>query len=236
MSPISMSSSTRSCSVRLEPDSPWHPCVLENEGLEAVILADKGADIHRLVYKPKNLDVLWKTPWGLQRPGVRSVHQSVAAWMEMYPGGWQEIFPNGGPPCTYKGAELSFHGEASMTSWEFELAPGSDAAELRLSTRLSRSPFRVYRTMRVESGRPVLLLRERIINEGDEPMDYMWGHHPAYGEPFLSSDCRIDIGARALLADDEYDPPFNPLAPNRRYEWPRVERDGRTTDLSRVPP
>ena len=230
-----MSSSTPNCSVRLEPDSP-RACVLENESLQAVILPDKGADIYRLVYKPQNIDVLWKTPWGLKRPGVRSVHQSAAAWMESYPGGWQEIFPNGGPACTYKGAELGFHGEASMTSWEFELAPGSDAAELRLSTRLANSPFRMTRTMRVEPGRPVLLLRERITNEGDEPMDYMWGHHPAYGEPFLSGDCRIDIGARALLSDDGYDPPFNPMALNRRYEWPRVERDGRTTDLSRVPP
>jgi hypothetical protein len=64
----------------------------------------------------------------------------------------------------------------------------------------------------------------------------MWGHHPAFGEPFLSGDCRIDIGAKTLLADDGYDPPFNPLALNREYQWPNAERDGKMTDLSRVPP
>ncbi len=89
--------------------------------------------------------------------------------------------------------------------------------------------------MRVEAGRPVLLLRERITNEGGEPIDYMWGHHPSYGPPFLSDACRIDIGARALRADDSYDGPYNPLAPGGRYDWPIGERDGARTDLSRVP-
>jgi len=72
---------------------------------------------------------------------------------------------------------------------------------------ICRSPFRMERTMRVEASRPVLLLRERITNECGEPIDYMWGHHPSYGPPFLSDACRIDIGARTLRADDSYDGP-----------------------------
>jgi hypothetical protein len=205
--------------------------------VQAVILPDKGADVYQLIYKPKAVDVLWKTPWGLKHPapGLPSAGESPAAWMEVYPGGWQEIFPNGGTPCTYKGAPLGFHGEASMTAWDFDFHTGDDAAEIRLTTRLARTPFRMQRTLRVESDRPVLIVRERITNEGDQPMEYMWGHHPAFGEPFLSGDCRIDIGAARLLADDEYDPPFNPLELNRRYDWPQAERQGKTVDLSRVP-
>jgi galactose mutarotase-like enzyme len=234
-----MNASAAGCDVRIDNDrSACRMLVLENRFLKAVILPDKGADVYQLIYKPQGIDVLWKTPWGLKRPGpgVPSVHESSAAWMECYPGGWQEIFPNGGSPCVYKGAELNFHGEASMTTWDFELAPSADAAELKLVTRLARSPFRIERTMRVEPDRAVLNVRERITNEADEPMEYMWGHHPAFGEPFLSGDCRIDVGARTLLADDGYDPPFNPLTPNQKYQWPRAQRDGKTTDLSRVPP
>ena len=63
--------------------------------------------------------------------------------------------------------------------------------------------------MRVEAGAPALLLREQITNEGGEPIDYMWGHHPSYGPPFLSDACRIDIGARVLRADDSFDGPYN---------------------------
>jgi hypothetical protein len=236
-----MPSPGRGCDVRLASDLSPRSLIIENPFLQAVVLPDKGGDIHRLIYKPQEIDVLWKTPWGLKRPGsgVPSTYQSVGAWMEAYPGGWQEIFPNGGGPCTYKGAELGFHGEASMTTWDYKFTappPDADAAELHLRTRLARSPFRIERLLRVEADKPVLTIRQRITNEGDEPMDYMWGHHPAYGEPFLSGDCRIDINARTLLSDDEHDPPFNPLALNTKYAWPRVERDGKQTDLSRVPP
>ena len=233
-----MPSPGRGCDVRVASDVSPRSLIVENPFLQAVVLPDKGADIHQLIYKPRKTDVLWKTPWGLKRPatGVPSVYQSGGSWMEAYPGGWQEIFPNGGAPCSYKGAELGFHGEASMTTWDFELAPATDAAEMRLFTRLARSPFRMERILSVDAARPILTIRERITNEGDEPMDYMWGHHPAYGEPFLSGDCRIDIGAKTLLSDDEYDPPFNPLSLNTRYDWPRGRRDGKETDLSRVPP
>jgi hypothetical protein len=210
---------------------------IENDLLAATVLVDKGADIYQLISKPRNLDVLWKTPWGLRNPrAAQSTFGSTAAWLETCPGGWQEIFPSGGGPCIYKGVELNFHGEASVAAWDYTIVETGDAAaEVRLTTRLFRSPFRLERTMRVEAGRPVLILRERITNEGGEPIDYMWGHHPSYGPPFLSGACRIDSGAGALRADDGFDGPYNPLTPDRRYDWPIGERDGASTDLSRVP-
>ena len=226
------------CSVqeqRLERDV--RALRIESDLLAATVLLDKGADIYQLIYKPRDLDVLWKTPWGLRSPRApQSAFSSTAAWLETSPGGWQEIFPSGGGPCVYKGVELNFHGEASVAAWDHTIVEaGGDAAEVRLTTRLFRSPFRLERTMRVEAGSPALLLRERITNEGGEPIDYMWGHHPSFGAPFLSEACRIDIGARALRADDIFDGPHNPLTPDRRYGWPAGERDGLGADLSAVP-
>jgi hypothetical protein len=211
---------------------------IENNLLAATILIDKGADIYELIYKPKGMDVLWKSPWGLKEPG-REVHSSVTSsstWLENYPGGWQEIFPSGGGPCTYKGVELNFHGEASLVAWQYEIIKAeSQAAEVRFSTRLYRSPFSIERRLRVEADKPVLTIRERITNEANEDMDYMWGHHPAYGAPFLSGDCRIDIGARTFRADDAYAGTANPLEPGGRYTWPVAERNRTQTDMSRVP-
>jgi hypothetical protein len=211
---------------------------IENDLLAATILIDKGADIYELIYKPLGLDVMWKSPWGLKAlgRGVPTAFHSEVAWLENYPGGWQEIFPNGGDACTYKGVELSFHGEASVVAWDYELVEmGPQAAEVHLSTRLYRSPFRLERVMRVEAGRPDLLLRERVTNEGGETMDYMWGHHPAYGAPFLSAACRIDVGTSSFQADDRYAGTVNPLTPGVHYTWPLAEKDGQQTDMSRVP-
>src|SRR5260221_6996212 len=94
---------------------------IENDLLAAVILLDKGADIYQMIYKPRSIDVLWKSPWGMKQPGhTASAVESNVLWLEDYAGGWQEIFPSGGGPCTYKSVELNFHGEASMTGWEYE--------------------------------------------------------------------------------------------------------------------
>ena len=210
---------------------------LENDLLATTVLVDKGADIYELVHKPKGVDVLWKSPWGLRRPGggTPSAFNSAVTWVEAYEGGWQEIFPSGGGPATYKGVELNFHGEASMLAWDYESAAGDDWAELRLSVRLTRSPFRIKRTMRVDAGTPVLTLNERITNEGGELMDYMWSHHPAFGAPFLDAACRIDTNARRVIADDAYEPPHSPFDPGRTYQWPTGGRGNEAIDLSLVP-
>lgn len=210
---------------------------LENELLAATILVDRGGDIFELISKPHNLDVLWKTPWGPQRPGgTQMPASSHTTFHETYPGGWQFIFPNGGAACVYNGAELGFHGEAAVSPWQSELTSGRDGAEVHLWLRLRRSPFLVERTLRVTPGRPLLQIHERITNQGGEPIAYMWGHHPAFGAPFLSDACRIETNARRLTADDAvYASPLNPLSLGQQVDWPRVEHDGQVIDLSRVP-
>jgi hypothetical protein len=210
---------------------------LENEYLSATILVDKGADIYRLEYKPQGIDVLWKSPWGLASPkGYSSNFRSMDNWLELYEGGWQVIFPNGGEACDYKGVELNFHGEASLVAWNYKIIEaGGDRVEVRLSTRLRRSPFRLERTLLLEAASPILTIREKITNESGETLEAMWGHHPAYGAPFLGSDCRLDIGAAYLRADDRNDTFPNPLTPGERYRWSLGEREGRSTDLSLVP-
>jgi hypothetical protein len=210
--------------------------ILENEEISVTVLPGKGADISSLVSKQDDVDVLWHSPWGLLPPGgVASWSGSEVAWMEAYEGGWQELFPNGGGANVYRGVELNFHGEASLAAWDYEIVSAQGAvAEVRLSTRLRRSPFLIQRTMRVEAGKPVLTLSETITNQSREDLDAMWGHHPAYGPPFLSGSCRIDTNARAFHADDVITSSRNPLAPGNTYTWPYGERDGVPADLSRV--
>lgn len=210
---------------------------LENDQVRVVVMPGKGADITSLIVKPEGIDVLWRSPWGHQPSGgVSTAETSQVAWLDAYQGGWQEIFPSGGGPCHYKGVELNFHGEASTSVWDvLRQEATNDYAELMLAVRLRRSPFRIERTMRIDAGSGVLRLRERITNEGGEAMEFMWGHHPAYGAPFLSDQCRIDTNARSIRADAALDGPHNPLEPGSVNPWPRVTRNGQETDLSRVP-
>jgi hypothetical protein len=210
--------------------------ILENDRIAATVLPTKGADIYSLVSKPDGIDVLWKSPWGPRSPGgIHSAADSATAWLESYEGGWQEIFPNGGTANSYRGVELNFHGEASLAAWDYEIrAPGGDVAEVLFRTRLRRSPFLIERVMRVEAGNPVLHFDERITNQSREDLEAMWGHHPAYGPPFLSGACRVDTNARTVHADDVIGGPLNPLRKGGVFAWPHGERDGVATDLSRV--
>lgn len=208
---------------------------IENDIIAVTILLDKGADIYRLVYKATGTDVMWKSPWGMKEAarGFDSAVDSLTAWLEAYAGGWQVLFPNGGFANIYKGVELGYHGEASMAAWDYEVLDDSaTSVELKLSLRLSRSPFTIERWMRLEAGSPILHIRERISNHAGEAMDCMWSHHPAFGAPFLSEHCVIDTDARILLADEQYVGAANPLTLDREYAWPLAG----DLDLTKIPP
>ena len=208
---------------------------IENELIAVTVVLDKGADIYRLIYKPKRMDVMWKAPWGMKEAarGFDTAADSLTAWLEAYAGGWQVLFPNGGFANTYKGVELGYHGEASMKAWDCEiLTDTDDAIEVKLALRLSRSPFSIERWMRLDAGSPILRIRERISNHAGEPMDCMWSHHPAFGAPFLSEHCVINTDARILQSDDRYQGAANPLTLGTEYAWPRAG----DLDLSTIPP
>ena len=211
---------------------------LENEYISVTILPDKGADIYELIYKPKNIDVLWKSPWGIKSPanGIQIARNSEDLWMEYYAGGWQDIFPNGGDSCIYKGAEMSFHGEASIIAWEYKkILHTEEKLQVVFKTKLFRSPFSIEKLVTIYQNKPQLVINEKITNIGGVPIDYMWGQHPVFGAPFLTEDCIIDIGGKALVSDDSCSSSDCPLLPNKKYLWPKVSEENIVTDLSRIP-
>jgi hypothetical protein len=214
--------------------------VLENDLLRCRILADKGADIYELRYRPRDLDVLWKAPWGFKEPGslAPTAVSSQVAWLDHYEGGWQEIFPSGGGPATDQGIELPFHGEVSTVPWDYEIrASGPERGEVRFSVATTRTPFRLERTMTLEADRPTILFEERLTNEGAVALDYMWGHHPAFGAPFLGGSCRLDVPARLIAANPQQNDPERSWLPDGgTFPWPNVpDRRGRSRDLREVP-
>src|SRR5690606_15863785 len=70
--------------------------VLENERLRVTVLVDKGADVIEFNDKRRDLDYVWLSPIGTRRPHdvTAGSADAVAAFVDAYEGGWQEVFPS----------------------------------------------------------------------------------------------------------------------------------------------
>jgi len=211
---------------------------LSSPTISVTVLANKGADIYSLVHRPTGVDVMWKSPTGLRAPTHGwFTSDSQAAWLEMYEGGWQELFPNGGDACTYKGVELNFHGESSTLPWAYEIVKGDgDEVIVDFTVQLFRSPLICRRRMALDAITSALRIHEEMTNLAGEPIDFMWGHHPAYGAPFLSEHTHIYTNAQTIWNDRIHEAPESVLLPGAKAQWPHAEApSGRTVDMSRVP-
>ncbi len=209
---------------------------LENDLLRVGVLVDKGADIFEFLFKPTDTDVMLHTPQGIRAPTVQSVASTAwGSFLDYYEGGWQEILPNGGPPCTYKGVEFGLHGEISTIPWQYRIAMDTvEAVQVTLDVRPFRSPFHLRKSLTLRRGEPILEIEETLENEGGEPMELMWGHHPAFGAPFLSPSCRVDLPEGELLVEVFEDGSGTRIAQSGRHRWPTVpDAQGAPIDFSR---
>ena len=98
----------------------YRALVVENEKLRTTILLDKGTDIYELLYKPADVDFMWRSPLALDGRNRNPVTKELASGsvMDNYEGGWQELLPSISTPTDYKGMGLGFHGEAAFLPWE----------------------------------------------------------------------------------------------------------------------
>ena len=203
--------------------------VLSNEQLTVTFLPEKGGDIYALVDRETGVDVLFKTPWGRRSGGEGYLDGSQAHWLSRYAGGWQVLCPNAGTESTEHGTTWGFHGEAALVPWQLRMA---DDATARLETALFLCPLRLQR--RLTLAGPVLRVEETVINESPDPVDIMWVHHPAFGDPLVAPGSRLWLGARTVTADDTA--PGTLLAPGSTHSWPYVtSAAGDRVDLSVLP-
>ena len=214
--------------------------VLENELLRVVVLLDRGAEIVEFRYKPLDSDPLAR--WGeLRNPASdqASIASASGTFLDYYVGGWQEILPNGGQPAVHRGAEYGQHGEVCLIPWASEVITDSpERVALRCTVRALRTPLLLERTMTLERGRATLTLDERLTNEAGEPLDVMWGHHIAFGLPFLQEGATIATSARHVTVEGDL-ADFTPrrLQVGQTGAWPHlVGADGTPLDFSQIPP
>lgn len=211
---------------------------LENKLLKVVFALGKGADIVELLYKPTDTDVMWHSFNQLKNINhISSVAASNGNFLDAYAGGWQELFPIYGAYADYCGAQIGVHGEACLYPWTYQiLCDSPERVEVRLSLRTIRSPFLLEKTVRLDEGDAVLHLHQKVTNLGAVKQQFMWGHHPAFGFPFLDDSVRLHISGKPTVTV----PPGTiahhcPFDRETTGKWPMLPgKDGKLIDMSRA--
>lgn len=198
---------------------------LENRCLRIGVLLSKGADIMEFRYKPLDIDFLWRAhdipPLGNHIPTAWS--QTYGNYLDFWYGGWQESLPSGLGTCTYKNAEFGIHGEVSLLPWEAHVLDDTpEKVSVRFRVKTLRSPFRLTRIMTLEKEQGFVTLDEELCNEGEEAIDYIWGHHPVFGSPFLEEGCVLDFPGGKITPPSQAYCEWARYAPGQEAQWPHI--------------
>ncbi len=216
---------------------PW--ILMENELVSISILPHKGAEFFNITYKPIDLNPLYRRSFDLApTPYPATLPSTDGVFQDYNFGGWQEMFPNAGGPAEVMGAALGRHGEAAVLPWRWQVVTDrSDEVSVRLWVQTRRTPFRLERTVTLRANQAKLILDETVTNVGGETWPYLWGHHPAFGAPFLSSECVLDIPA-GRIETHRRPPGISARLPSGAHgQWPRMQDiSGKEVDLRFVPP
>jgi len=199
--------------------------ILENELLRVVVNVGRGAMIPEFLYKPADLDVLFKNPTGMPPLGSFTPGSyDVIPLQDYHPGGWYECFPSGSAPVKQDGASLGFHGEVWGLPFELNAVhEDSNGCSATMTAYTRRTPWKLVKTFSLKAGDPRLYIEETATNTGSTELAVHWGQHPLFGAPFLDEHCYVDVAATGYFDSRE-----NPMV---RQRWPK---DLEGHDLSKV--
>ena len=211
---------------------------MENDLVRIGILVGRGSDIFEFLYKPKHLDFMLRLNKGIRNPNrdFSQIRDTPNQLEDYYYGGWQETLPNS-PTFKYRGASLGQHGEISLVPWKHAIITNTQhQVAVKLWVRPLRIPLLLEKTLTLNHQSSQLHIQERLINESNTDLDIMWGHHIAFGLPFLKSSSKVITNAKDFLAEPAITG-TRKFAAGIEGRWPNVAGlDGETVDASIVPP
>lgn len=210
---------------------------MENDFIKVGILVGRGSDIFEFIYKPAALDFMLRLDKGIRNPNQDFSQQRGTAnqFEDYYYGGWQEALPNS-PSFNYRGAHLGQHGEVAMIPWKHAIIENTDKrVVLKLWVRPLRVPVFLEKTITLEHDSQGILISERLVNESKTDLDIMWGHHIAFGLPFLDEGARVMTNAKTFKAEAAM-PDHRRFQSDQDATWPIVtDINGQTDDASVIP-
>jgi galactose mutarotase-like enzyme len=210
---------------------------MENDFIRIGILADRGSDIFEFYFKPRMLDFMLRTKKGIINPATHfsQMRNTSNQFEDYYYGGWQEILPNS-PAFSYRGASLGQHGEISLIPWKYSIVENTEEkVAVKLWVRPLRLPILIEKTYSITSDGAKLQIEEKLVNESGTALDIMWGHHIAFGLPFLNKGGRVFTNASEFIAEPQM-PDQRLFKPGIISNWPIIEGiDGNPVDASIIP-
>ncbi len=148
-------------------------------------------------------------------------------------------FPLYGPPSADEiEAGLGNHGEAAIVEWKkmkTEVTP--EGATLWYGADLTKTQYRVERTIRLATGARSFHVEERIENLTSYDRPYNLMEHATFGPPFVEpGKTALDASATRGLTGKDPDGTGS-LKAQSPVEWPQgVAADGKPVDLRRFQP
>ena len=180
--------------------------IFENQDLRIVILSGKGTDIFEIVYKPLNLNLLFRNPWGPLSPilfPLVSPHDEV--FRDYTGGGWSDILPNAGRACEFRGARFGLHDETPLLSWSHELTVSQGPnVSARFWTNLRKYPFFVEKMVSLNEQNEIAI-RESVTNTSSEALPFSWLIHPTFSRDFFGRDSKLEVSAKKIRRMSEED-------------------------------
>ncbi|MCB0686992.1 MAG: DUF4432 family protein [Saprospiraceae bacterium] len=211
---------------------------MENDFVKIGILVGRGSDIFEFRYKPRNLNFMLRLDKDIYNPAqvVSQIRNTENQLEDYYYGGWQEVLPNSAAGL-YRNAQLGQHGEIWMIPWKHAILENTgQRVSLKCWTRPLRVPILVEKTLTLTADSTNLSIDERLTNESRTDLDIMWGHHIAFGLPFLHLGGHIRTNATHLEAEYHM-PEHRVYKPGAFGQWPAVEGlEGNMINASIVPP
>jgi hypothetical protein len=199
--------------------------ILENEFLRAVILPEVGARIYQLIFKPRDLNLIWRHP--RIKPAVVPFG---ARYDDVWCGGWDETLPNS-DPGTINGELQPDHGEVWAEAWECVTheRPGEVGIHCVCRTRIS--DILVEKTITLRADEAKLRIAYRLGNKSGLEIPVLWNLHAAMA---VSSHHRIQFPAMSAHLEPAAMSRFGEISPD--FRWPILATPKGALDLQNVPP
>lgn len=197
---------------------------LENEYVYLNLIADYGAKLSHLVYKPRNVDLIW------HNPRVDYRRPTFGLPVHFYDGaGWDEVLPTD-LACSWRGEDYPYYGEVWALPWRYEIErEQSQEACVHLWVTCALSQLRMDKWIRVRKDDRGFEVKHRITNISNYDAEYFfWMSHATL--PCVESS-RIDIPARRLQVEEAKRPcRFRAGS----YAWPLVNDKDCTVDVREI--
>jgi galactose mutarotase-like enzyme len=200
---------------------------------------EAGFAISAIVDAATGANALWQrtgfVPGEFRRTLGPSGAASIESFIDLFAGGWFEMFPTTGYSGTVGGsvgpAVSLLHGEAMRLPW---VVTHQDASSVEASVVMVRTPFRLTRRLEIEDGE--LVMSERAENLCPVPAPYVWGHHPCFDRAtFAGGRFEIDTVSAEVPAP-VFDEANNALVPGVTFSFPLAPMSGGgTRDVAAIP-